>query len=77
MIKTSTDISIVTAQLVSWSILLLLSDYDAVITLPYLMTIIVIGMALMIFSAFQLGTQSYSSLIKPKESNVLIQKGIY
>ena len=60
MIKTSTDVSLVIAQLVSWSVLLLLSDFAAVITIPYLIAIVVMGMALLIVSYFQLGSQSYS-----------------
>ena len=69
MIKTSTDVSLVIAQLVSWSGLLLLSDFAAVITVPYLIAIVVIGMALLIVSYIQLGQQTYSSLTRPKESN--------
>jgi hypothetical protein len=56
MIKTSTDVGIIIAQLTSWSALILLSDYPAVITEPYLIAIVVIGMALLITSHFQLGT---------------------
>ncbi len=69
MIKTSTDVSLVIAQLVSWSGLLLLSDFAAVITVPYLIAIVVIGIALLMVSYIQLGSQSYSSLTRPKESN--------
>jgi len=46
MIKTSTDISIVTAQLVTWTVLLLLSDFEKVITTPYLIAIVLVGLSI-------------------------------
>lgn len=76
MIKTSTDVGVVAAQLVAWSALLLLSDFAAVLTAPVLIVIVIICMALLITSHFQLG-RSYSSLTRPRESNVLVQGGYY
>ena len=74
MIKTNTDVSIIIAQLAAWSALLLLRDFPAVITEPYLIAIVVIGMALLITSNFQLG-RSYSSLTRPRDTNVFVERG--
>jgi protein-S-isoprenylcysteine O-methyltransferase Ste14 len=77
MIKTSTDVSIVAMQLVAWSVLLLLSYFEAVLTTPYLIAVLITGMALLTSGYFQLGTQSYSSLTRPRETNVFVGRGIY
>jgi protein-S-isoprenylcysteine O-methyltransferase Ste14 len=77
MISVSTDVSVVTAQLAGWSLLLLLGDMEAAITTPYLITIGSVGLALVITSAIQLGPRSYSSSTRPRASNVLVRRGIY
>lgn len=75
-LRTSTDVSLVAAQLVGWSLLLFISDMEAVITTPYLLVIVGAGLSLMIASAIQLG-RSYSSLTRPRTSGVFVQRGIY
>ncbi len=75
-LETSTDVSLVAAQLVGWSLLLFISDMEAVITTPYLMVIVGAGLSLMIVSAIQLG-RSYSSFTRPRASGVFVRRGIY
>jgi protein-S-isoprenylcysteine O-methyltransferase Ste14 len=76
MITTSTDISVVAAQLTGWSLLLLLGDTEAVITTPHLIAIVGVGLSLLIVSALQLG-RSYSSSTRPRASSVLVRRGVY
>ena len=77
MIKRSTDVSVVTGQLASWALILLLSDFAEVITTPSLWIIVVIGLTLAIVGAYTLGSKTYSSLTRPLETNVFTQKGLY
>ena len=77
MITTSTDVSMVAAQLAGWSLLVFLGDMGAVITAPHLMAIVGVGLSLAIVSALQLGPRSYSSSTRPRASSVLVRRGIY
>ena len=77
MIKKRTDVSIVIAQLASFSELLLLSQFRAVITVPHLIVILGAGLTLLIGSGLNLGHRSYSPLTTPKKSNVFVRQGIY
>lgn len=75
MIKTSSDISVVAAQLIAWSALLILSDFAPVITTSYLIVTIIIGMTLHITSHPQLGSLSSPSLTRLSETDVFVQRG--
>lgn len=77
MITTSMDVSIIAAQLTGWSLLLILSDMEAVLTIPLLIGIVGVGMSLLIVSALNLGRRSYSASTRPRTSNVLVRRGLY
>ena len=77
MIKRSTDVGVVTGQLASWALILLLSDFAEVITTPSLMIIVGIGLTLAIVGAFTISSKSYSSLTRPTQTNIFTQKGLY
>lgn len=68
MIKRSPDVGVVTGQLASWALILLLSDFAKVMTTPSLWVIV---------GAFTLGSKSYSSLTRPLETNVLTNGVFY
>jgi protein-S-isoprenylcysteine O-methyltransferase Ste14 len=74
MITKSTDVSVVAAQLTGWSLILLLCDMEVVITTIPLMAIVGAGLALVIISTLQLGNQSYSSLTRPRDTNVFVRR---
>ncbi len=76
MISTSTDVSIVAAQLSSWALLLFVSDFAAALGKPYFWVILGLGLAWMVSSQIQLG-RSYSSFSRPRRSAVFVDKGIY
>ncbi len=77
MIRRSTDVGVVTGQLASWTLIILLSDFAKVITTPSLWVIVGIGLTFAIVGAFTLGSKSYSSLTRPRETNVFTQEGLY
>jgi protein-S-isoprenylcysteine O-methyltransferase Ste14 len=77
VIATSTDISILAAQLCSWCLLLLLGDVNQVLRSIPLITIMGVGVGLAIISAHTLGIKSYFSLSRPRSTNVLVRSGIY
>ncbi len=70
------DRSIVAAQLIGWSLLVVLGDIRVVITTPHLSAVAGLGMLLWVVSARQLGP-SYSSSTRPRASNVLVRSGVY
>ncbi len=70
------DRSIVAAQLIGWSLLVILGDIRVVITTPHLSAVAGLGMLLWVVSARQLGP-SYSSSTRPRASSVLVSSGIY
>ena len=70
------DRSIVAAQLIGWSLLVILGDVKTVITTPYLFAVAGLGMLLWVVSTRQLGP-SYSSSTRPRASHVLVSSGIY
>ena len=77
MIRTNTDVSVVAAQLTAWSLLLIVCDFEAVITTPHLILIFGLGISLVIASTFRLGSRSYSSSTRPRATNVFVRRGIY
>ena len=77
MIKTRTDVAIVAGQLGSWTLILLLSNFEYVLTTTYLKVILGIGVSLTIVEALTLGAKTYSSSTRPRVTNVMTQKGLY
>ena len=77
MIKTRTDVAIVAGQLGSWTLILLLSNFEYVLTTTYLKVILGVGISLTIVGALTLGAKTYSSSTKPRVTNVMTQRALY
>ncbi len=77
MINTSTDIAVVAGQMGTWILMFLLSNFKDAPPAFHPMLFLGIGVVLAIVGAIILGSKTYSSSTKPRETNVRSQKGLY